>query len=173
MKQVKYLDYIDELHTHFPDINKASLTKLIRHGLNNLAIFKSNNLDIYLNDDLKKHYYYFGEITNDPVKRQEISNKKIIRKLRTIYRIKKTKYDGYYYFTLNNIDYELHKSGTPIPMVILHKVREEAYLYRIGNHLFKVKIKDDSEWTYEMKNYETSSTEFIGSRSNIQNNLFE
>lgn len=164
MKEVIYTKYLKQIREEFKDVDGSAIKEVIRHGLYMMTYFKMHNLDIYLNDDRQKRYYYFGQITNDLNKRKLINDKKIIRKLRVLYRANKIQYDGYYYFTISDKDFELHKQNKPIPYIIMHKIKEEAYLYKIGNHLFKVKVEDHTEWTYKIENYETNNAEFIQSR---------
>lgn len=160
MKIATYADYLPKLYEEFPDINKKSLRDAVRHGLGIMSFLTCKGMDTYLYNNMENLYYYFGQITRTEKKRYEAYHKKIRRKLRLMYSLKKTEYSGYMYFSLTEQDYERHLNNEPIPLVYLYKVEAELKVHR-GGRYFRVAMDNPRRWYIMKENYETSSAEYI------------
>lgn len=151
MEFVKYDKYISELILEFPDIERESLTRIVKHGLLMISMLMPKNMDVYLNNDREKLYYYFGEIMTDLEKRNLMSTEKYRKKLRYLYKLNKTEYDGYYYFCLTEQEYDSFLKKEPIT-VYMYKIKEEA-LIKKGAYLFKVPKEETKKLVYKVEQY--------------------
>ncbi len=161
MELVTYKKYLDTLHEEFPDVDKKSIRDVVRHGLTMMGIFKERDFDIYLNNNRENLYYYFGKATHNMDDRYERHYKKIRKKLRLIYRLKKTIYSGYYYFALNDERYAKYLAKEPIDIVYLYKIQEESDMAKKNKHKFRIKMDEVPDFFIKKENYETNFAEYI------------
>lgn len=169
MQTVGYREYIDQVAAEFPAVDKEAVAKVVMHGLVMLGSFRKNNHDIYLNHNNKKFYFYFGDIATTPKQLQRLYEEKMRRKSRAVYRLRKTKYDGYYYFGLSTQDYEKHTKGELIGRVHLHKIYDETKLYNIATYFFKIAIEEDNGWLMLEENYDTTNAILVETSYKITN----
>lgn len=168
MQIVGYKEYTKEVAKEFPDVDFKSIENVVRHGLSMLAVFKKNNHDIYLNNNRKGFYMYLGEITDNTTISKLICRRKLRRKLRYVYSLKKTIFSGEYYFSIDANTYEnKYLSNRIIPRAYLYKIIDEARLYTIHTHLFKVRGEDNHRWLEMKEEYDASDAELIEVKKNI------
>lgn len=153
MKAVNYNEYIDKVREEFPDVDEASIKRIVKHGLFMIAALRKHDQDILINNNHDKSYYYFGEIGNTDAKRMEICNKKLRKKKRLLYKLNKTEYSGRYYFGLTDEDYSLFQAGEPISVVYLYRILDEAKISRRCSHFFEVEMEDPIKWVIKKENY--------------------
>lgn len=161
MKLTGYKDYIDEVYNEFPDVDKASIRSIVRHGLGMLHFFQRNGHDTYLNNNREDKYYYFGDTSHDMQKRWAISLKKTRKKMRLVHSLKKIPFEGVYYFGLTDEQYEQHLKGLPIDLVFMYRLEEETKIKKANTHFFKEKVEGVRSWKLRKENYETTNAEYI------------
>lgn len=161
MKIVGYKEYTIEVAKHFPDVDQKAIDTVVRHGLGMITFFQKADHDIYLNHNLDDYYFYIGEVITNERKRVEHSRKRIRYKLRLMFNLRKEQHDGYYYFSLNDEQYEAFKRGESLPMTYLYKLEEESNLYKIATHRFKVKRENDGRWYLPIDEYETKDAQYV------------
>lgn len=164
MKIAHYTDYIDQVHAKFPDVDRDAICNVVKHGLGMMYWFAEKGQDIYLNHNHDNYYFYIGRVENDPYKLAVRSRKLHVRKLRMLYKLTKQVHDGYYYFGLEEDEYELHKQGLPIPTIYLKKIDEEVMTNKFKTHVFRVPREDDGKWSIKQDNYETKHSEYVRER---------
>lgn len=160
MQIVGYKEYIDQVASEFPDVDKQAVARVVRHGLTMIGLFKKDNHDIFLNHNLKNFYFYFGDITNTPEKRWTAFNKKIRKKWRYLYILEKRKYSGYYYFAITEENYQRHLQGLHIPKVFLYKIIDEAKLYKLATRILQLEMEEE-KWIKVEENYDSSKATLI------------
>jgi len=162
MKQTTYKDYLDKVYDEFPDVDKASVRMIVRHGLSRIGIFRLNCMDIFLYNNMEQLYYYFGEVM---LKEDRFKLRKAIKlrtKIRLIYKLAKVPHDGYYYFGLTEEEYQKQKDKPIIDEVKVYRIYEECKIYRLRKHFFRVKLEEEGYyWQRTLTNYETTNTEYI------------
>lgn len=161
MKVTTYQDHLTQLYEEFPDIDKRSIRSVVAHGLSMMSFFQLRGHDIYLNNNREKLYYYFGEVTNNEEKRKKISAKKHRYKIRLMAAITRKTYDGYFYFSLTEPQYQQHLAEGKVDKAVLYRLFAEAKLFYSAPHYFRVKMENPRKWFIVKENYETSSAEYF------------
>lgn len=106
---IKYLDdYLDNMHEIYPLYTKEQLRKILRTAFYQLYYLTSHGLDVVIQDGryraaLQKRY---GEI--EKIAKHIWDNRR--KKLRLTLRKHTDIYDGYYYFSLTDEQWEKYKN---------------------------------------------------------------
>src|ERR1041385_5673954 len=139
MRKVGYRDYMDQLEKEFSDVHPSALRRVVRHGLALISLFRRNNQDILLHNNIDKTYIYMGQISSES-ERAALSKRKIRAKIRLVYNLimKNKPKDEWYYFGLSEENYQRHLVGLPIEKTLIFRIQKEAELYRKGVHFFRV-----------------------------------
>lgn len=161
MKIAGYKKYTDQVALEFPDVDKAAIERVARHGFAMFCHFQLYNQDVYLAHNLQKYYFYIGERHNVPMDRLKHSRRKMHQKLRLMSRLHKDEHDGYYYFSLSDEQYECYKRGESLPITRLYKLEAESNLYINATHRLRVKREDDGRWWLLLDEYETKDAEYL------------
>jgi hypothetical protein len=161
MKIATYKKYTDQVALEFPDIDKAAIERVARHGFAMLTHFQFYRQDVYLTHNLQGFYFYFGENITDPKYRFEHSRKKMHQKLRMMSGLRKDIHDGYYYFALSDEQYECFQRGESLPITRLYKLELESDLYIKATHRLRVKREDDGRWWLPLDEYETKDAQYL------------
>ena len=163
-------DYVDKLHEKYPLISEKDIRRIIKFGWRSIYLANIYGGDVCLkNKDL---WFYIGYLRRDSLKHYEYYIKKLALKLRILYKRKKIKWDGYYYFALNDKQYEYYlsqkkKKGRPrkhfkFGTVMLYKIRGECELRQSScKYIFRVSYDIDIGYTMLKKDYKTDKAELI------------
>lgn len=163
MQIVGYDRYLDQVCSEYPDVDKKAIAKLVRHGLGMIGYMASENLDVMLNHNLDKYYFYIGRIIVDPYDRRKWCTKQLPKKSRLLHSLSKVPHDGYYYFSLTDEQYELHKEGLPIPLLRLYKLRDELGVVYKGAYDFRIP-RIGKSWKIIEYKYDTKDAEYLRKR---------
>lgn len=151
-------DYYDRIKEKFPELTEKQISKILTFGFRS---FYTCNL--YGGDVLSKSPYltvYCGKTFVDTLKFLKYREMKLRIKLRVKYKRNKTKWDGYYYFGLNDEDFEYYKSQMKKPgkgrrrlkfhfkKIKLHKIIEEVLLSKKFNHVFRIPYPLDAGFAF-------------------------
>ena len=134
-------DYYDQLYQKFPEVPKKDIQRICSFGLKSLYLHNSYGGDTFITD--KDLWCYIGHLKKDSLKFFLYYIKKLTLKLRVLYRRKKIKWDGYYYFALSDTQYQNYlnqknKKGRPRKNFTFNNI----YLYQI---LDECKIQEYSK----------------------------
>lgn len=126
-------DYIDDLQNLYPAIDKKDLEKIMNYQFRQLYLHNSYGGDTFIQD--RELWMYIGFLRKDSVSYFNYYVKKLSRKIRILYKRKKIKLNGYYYFTMTDNQYDQYLSQQK------SKGRRKTY-YEIDN-LFLFRIEDE------------------------------
>lgn len=115
---------------------------------------------------------YFGKTFNDDSLYAKYYRLKKKLKLRLLYTAKKPIWDGYYYFGLNEEEYQKYipeKNGRfkqKIKFDIIHcyKIYEEAFVCKSTKYVFRLKLNEDRGIAFSEENFETRNIELCAKR---------
>lgn len=116
MKITTIKDYYEEIYQRFPDVPKEDIRRILDYGWKSLYLHNSYGGDTLVSDnDL---WCYIGKLKKDPLKHFQYYIRKLIIRLRVLYRRRKIEWDGYYYFGLSESAYQKYleqknKKGRP------------------------------------------------------------
>lgn len=160
MKLTTYKDYLDKVYEEFEDVDEQSIRAVVRHGLAMLAFMRNKGQDIYINNNRKAKYYYFGDVSHTQEKRYRIMYKKLRNKLRIMSALRKEPFDSVYYFSLTEEQYQQHLNEGKVDRVILYRLEKEAKLSK-KPYVFKFKIEDSRAWFRVYEDFDTTNAETI------------
>ena len=149
-------DYYDKIFELFPSVSEKDIKLILDFSWKSLYLHNSYGGDTLVSDnDL---WCYIGRLKKDPLKHFQYYIKKLIIRLRVLYRRRKTDWDGYYYFGLTESAYQNYlkqKNGKGRPkkrfnygQVFMYQLLDECkiaensskYIFRIP-YITKVNFK--------------------------------
>lgn len=156
MKITTIKDYYEEIYQRFPDVPKEDIRRILDYGWKSLYLHNSYGGDTLVSDnDL---WCYIGKLKKGPLKHFQYYIRKLIIRLRVLYRRRKIEWDGYYYFGLSESAYQNYlkqKNGKGRPKkcfnygkVFMYQLLDECkvaehsskYIFRIP-YITKVNFK--------------------------------
>ena len=175
MKLTTIKDYYQQLYDKFPGVPKQDIRRILNYGWKQLYLCNSYGGDTFIRD--RELWCYIGRLTNDPLKHFEYYIHRLVTRIRVLYRRRKIKWDGYYYFGLNEEQYNNYLSqqrgrgrkrkwfnfGT----VMLYKILDEC---KINEHnkeyFFRVPYIVDLGYKTLENDYVTDKAEYLFYRKN-------
>lgn len=135
----KIKDYYEQIYHQFPLIPQKDVRTILSYCWKSLYLHNSYGGDVLLNDnDL---WCYFGKLKGTALQHFIYYCRKLTIKLRILYKKKKIPWDGYYYFALNELQYQSYlqqnnKRGKPrkyydLQNFYMYKIQDEC---RIAEH---------------------------------------
>ena len=104
MKLTKISDYYEQLYKQFPDVPKQDIKRILNFGFRSLYLHNSYGGDTFIkNNDF---WCYIGNVSNDPIKHFSYYLRRLIIRLRVLYRRRHIPWDGYYYFAISEEAYQ-------------------------------------------------------------------
>lgn len=156
MKITTIKDYYEQLYEKFPNVPKEDIQKIVTYGWKSLYLHNSYGGDVLIRDnDL---WCYIGSLKKDSLKHFDYYIKKLVVRLRVLYKRRKIEWDGYYYFALNESAYQKYmeqknKRGRPkknfnFGQVFMYQILDECkiaehsskYIFRIP-YISRMKLK--------------------------------
>lgn len=126
-------DYIDDLQNLYPQIDRKDLEKIMNYQFRQLYLHNSYGGDTFIQD--KEIWMYIGFLRKDSVSYFSYYAKKLSKKIRILYKRKKLQWDGYYYFTMTDNQYQEYLSQQK------SKGRKRTYFKM--SHIFMFRIEDE------------------------------
>lgn len=127
-------DYYDQIADLYPTIPRKDIEKIMLYGIKQLYLINSYGGDTLVRK--KDFWFYCGRLMNDSLKFFYYYKRKMSIKLKVLYKRKHVEWDGYYYFALNNKQYQdylaqKHKRGRPrkhfhFEKILLYKIYDEC-----------------------------------------------
>ena len=171
-------DYIDIIHDKFPFVPKSDIKKILSFGLKSIYLHNMYGADTIIQDKAKNKYlFYIGRLTYDSLKHFYYYIKKMTIKIRILYNKRKIKWDGYYYFGLDEKQYNNYLSQQKgrgrkrkwfnFGTVMLYKILDEC---KINEHnkeyFFRVPYIVDLGYKTLENDYVTDKAEYLFYRKN-------
>lgn len=163
-------DYVERLKEKYPLISEKDIRRIIKFGWRSIYLSNIFGGDVCLKDN--NVWMYIGYLRRDPLQHFKYYVRKLALKLRILYKRKKIKWDGYYYFALRddqvkNYLAQINKRGRPkkhfnFGTVMLYKIRGECELRQSNcRYIFRVPYGVDVGYTLLKRNYKTDKAELI------------
>lgn len=100
----KINDYYEQIYQKFPTVNKSDIHKILNFGWKSLYLHNSYGGDTLISDN--EIWCYIGNLRKDPLRHFYYYIRKLITRIRVLYRKRKVEWDGYYYFALTEPAYQ-------------------------------------------------------------------
>ena len=178
MMQVKNVkDYYDIMYQRFPTVPKKDIQRILNYGWKSLYLHNSYGGDTLITDN--NFWSYIGTLRKDPIKHYHYYIKKLIIKLRVLYRRKKIPWDGYYYFALTDNQYndylsQKNRRGRPRKNFnygnqVLYKIYDECRIKEYNRkYIFRIPYISDLGFTFYKQNLESDKAELILTRDTLK-----
>lgn len=171
-------DYYEAVHEKFPDVPMKDIERILKFGWKSVYLHNYYGGDTLIKDDnINKYLFYIGRLTFDSLKHYFYYIRKLVVKIRVLYRRSKVKWDGYYYFGLTQRQYDkylaqMNKRGRKrknfhFGAIKLYKIFDECKVKESNReYFFRVPYIVDMGLTVFERDYITSKAEFILYRKN-------
>lgn len=178
MMQIKTVkDYYDIMYQRFPTVPKKDIQRILNYGWKSLYLHNSYGGDTLITDN--NFWSYIGTLRKDPIKHYHYYIKKLIIKLRVLYRRKKIPWDGYYYFALTDNQYndylsQKNRRGRPRKNFnygnqVLYKIYDECKIKEYNRkYIFRIPYISDLGFTFYKENLESDKAELILTRDTLK-----
>lgn len=163
-------DFYEKMYQEYPTIPKADIRRILQYGYKSLQLHNSYGGDTAV--IRQGFWFYCGNLTNNSLKHFIYYKRKMIVKLRVVYKRKKIPWDGYYYFALSQSQYEEYlkqknKRGRPkknlsFPNVVLYKIYDECNIAESSKvAVFRIPSLIDLGFTKFKEPFVTDQAELI------------
>lgn len=176
--QVKTIsDYYDQVSELFPQVPKNDIKRILNFGWKSIYLQNSYGGDVLISD--KNFWSYIGTLRKDSVKHFHYYIRKLVIKLRVLYKRKEVQWDGYYYFALTNKQYneyllQKNRRGRPRKNFcygnqILYKMLDECKLKEFNKrYIFRIPYISDLGFTFYKENLQSDKAELIITRDPLK-----
>lgn len=159
-------DYIEKLQTYFPYFSQKELKEIVDYGLKIYAFANKYRADVTLvKRDDDPIIIHTGTLGYDTLTHYFRWVTKYRMKERVLYRLKNTKWDGYYYIGLNDEQHEQIKRQRKKKVfknVYLTKILKELYHNKLIKHIWKVKYPVECGFKFFTSKLTSFDAEYIG-----------
>lgn len=164
-------DYYEQLQERFPEVDPKDIQRIVQFGWKSLYLHNSYGGDVLLSNH--KLWCYFGYLTKDSLKHVSYYIKKLIIKLRVLYKRYNTPFNGFYYFGLSEEEYQkqyaslINKKGRKrkwftFTNIALYKIFDECKLKGYGfKYFFRVPYPEFLGYRRYKEELTTDSVELI------------
>ena len=170
-------DYYEQMYQKFPDVPKQDIKRIIQYGWKQIYLLNSYGGDTIVRD--KNFWCYIGHLKKDSLEYFKYYIKKLALRIRVMYKRKKIPWDGYYYFALNNIQYQDYinskkKRGRPkkhfiFTNIMLYQILDEC---KIAQHekkyIFRIPYLTTIRYQFFIKELKTDKAELIIERNPLK-----
>lgn len=163
VKEVKH--YVEEVQQRYPFLSKKELNKILTFGLKMFAFAHSMHADVLLcykqDDPMTIHC---GPLGADSLKHYYRWLVKQRMRERVLYKLRKTKWDGYYYIGLTESQNASISKRKEIIFtnIYLTKVKKELYHDPKIKHIWRVPYAMDCGWKFYLDKLKTAHAEYLG-----------
>ena len=140
------MNYVDQVCELYPKVEKSDILKILKFGWKSLYLHNSYGGDVFISDS--ELWMYIGKLTNNSISHYYQYKEKLALKIRILYKRRKIEWDGYYYFSLPENQYndifKPQKRGRKIKNrtftnVFLYQILEECKLRQSGHtRIFRI-----------------------------------
>ena len=172
---VKYIkDYYEQVYEMFPDVPKSDIQRILNYGWKQMYLINSYGCDVEIEGP--GFWTYFGKMTKSSMRHFFYYKNKLAIKLKILYKRKKIKWDGYYYFAIGQKQYEsfgLKSTGRPrkwftFKNIKLYKIYEECRLRECNKrYIYRIPFLKDFFWQKLFRELKTDKAELIEARDSV------
>lgn len=167
-------DYEDAICEKFPQIRKTDIQKILNFGWKQIYLCNSYGGDVIISDP--NFYFYTGMGIKDSLQHFQYYLNKLIIKVMVMYKRRKIKWDGYYYFGCTNpqqerIEEQRKKGckninyGNQIFYQNYDECRVKDWNRR---YIYRIKTNVNFGRTYYIANFQSKDVEFYEYRPSIR-----
>lgn len=173
----KVSDYYEILYKKFPQVPKEDIRRILNYGWKTLYLHNSYGGDTLIKDN--DIWCYIGYLKKDSIKYFHYYIKKLVIKLRVLYRRKKVKWNGYYYFALSDSQYDNYlqqknKRGRPkknftFEKVFMYQILDECKIVEHNRkYIFRIPYVDKVAFKFYVPELITDKAELIITRDPLK-----
>ena len=178
-KEKSIQDYYEKIYELYPTVPKEDIKRILQFGWKSLYLHNSYGGDVLIKR--RDFWFYTGSLMNNSLKWFNYYIKKMVVKLRVMYKRKQIPWNGYYYFALTKNQYEEYlkqknRRGRPrknftFSKVVLYKIYDECNISEY-NHvaIFKVPMPMEFGMTHYKEELITDKAECILEREPLKFN---
>ena len=170
MVQKSIQDFYEKMYEMYPTIPQQDIRRILQYGWKSLYLHNSYGGDTLINR--LGFWFYCGSLTNNSLKWFNYYKRKMIVKLRIMYKRKKINWNGYYYFALSQNQYDEYlnqknRRGRPkknfmFNNVYLYKIYDECNIAESGKvAIFRIPWPLDMGFTNYKEQLITDKAELI------------
>ena len=170
MVQKSIQDFYEKMYEMYPTIPQQDIRRILQYGWKSLYLHNSYGGDTLINR--LRFWFYCGSLTNNSLKWFNYYKRKMIVKLRIMYKRKKINWNGYYYFALSQNQYDEYlnqknRRGRPkknfmFNNVYLYKIYDECNIAESGKvAIFRIPWPLDMGFTNYKEQLITDKAELI------------
>lgn len=175
IKTVK--DYYEVMYQRFPSVPKKDIQRILNYGWKSLYLHNSYGGDTLIQD--RNFWSYIGTLRKDSIKHFHYYIKKLVIKLRVLYRRKKIPWNGYYYFALTDKQYseylaQINKKGRPRKNFkygnqVLYKILDECKIREYNRrYIFQIPYISDLGFSFFKKDLQSDEASLIITRDPLK-----
>lgn len=166
-------DYVDILCEKFPHVRKSDILKIVNYGWKQIYLCNSYGGDFHLGISTR-FYIFIGKSFKSAFKDFWYYTKKMVVKTIVVYKRRRIKWDGYYYFALTNnqkadVDSQVNVKHVYYGNQILYKNYDECRARAWNRHyIYRVKYGIDYGRLVYMPHFSTDKAQFYEYRPSIK-----
>lgn len=170
-------DYYEEMYELYPEVPKEDVKKIINQGWKIFYLYNSAGGDVCIRDD-SGFFLYCGYLKNNALDFFKYYIKKLAIKLRILYKRKKIKWDGYYYFALTQNQYDKvfqqcvrgrKKKNFTFENILLYQILDECKIKESSKpYILRIPYNINIGFTYLIKKIKTDKAELIITREPLK-----
>ena len=136
MKITKVENYVDGVWQKFPELTRDEVKRILVYGWKMIIQYVSAGNDISMLSN--KEFLFIGEIPSSPLAMFKTYCYKLSKRIAYMFKRKKEKWDGYYYFSRSEYQYKNYLSQSKKKI----KTFDNVFLYKL---LEELKVKNYSD----------------------------
>ena len=171
---VNVKDYYEYIKQQFPEVSMKDIKRILNYGFKQLYLLNSYGGDVIIKDN--DFWSYIGTLTNNSIKHFHYYKNKLTIRMRVLYKRKNIPWDGYYYFALDEQQYNeyLKQCNTKgrkrkkfeFGTCKLYKLKDECKIQEFNKqYIFRVSNLIDLGFTIFKKNFVSDKAELFIIRS--------
>lgn len=164
VKEVKH--YVPIIQQRYNWLSKSEINKILTFGLKMYAFANAMHADVLIcyraDDNLTAHC---GPLGFDSLKHYYRFLTKNRMRERVLYKLRKEKWDGYYYIGLRDEEHKnVKKSGKFVTFnnIYLTKVKKELFHAPFIKHIWRIPYPMDCGWKFHVDKLKTEHAEYLG-----------
>lgn len=160
-------DYIDQIVEKHPELTEKQIRYILHFGMISFDNYLRGGFSVKLSSP-KVTLWTGGKQTADFEKGLKEKRRRIRKKARFNYSVDKNKFDGYYYFYLNETLFQelkpFGKKKIKAKKLIIYKSYEECFLSGTDCYIFRFYYPTDLGFQHLLENEVVRDFEFLGKK---------
>lgn len=162
-------DYVDVIKEKYPEVSQKDIKRILNYCWKMIYLYNSGGNDTLVRfPDL---LFFIGSLTKNSLKHFETYKRKLAMRIRFMFKRKKEKWDGYYYFARTKRQYQDYlqqskrRKYITFQNVKIYKLLDECRILESSQYyIFRLKGIDSSRFSKFYKELRTKDAEFVMER---------